>query len=78
MSTAALVGRVAADKLKLSEAFFWGKLPEGVRGIHQVGIDVVDYSAPIDGLTDDEVQLLRNTIDHWLSRRGHENWSPES
>lgn len=73
MSTVALVLRVQKDKIAISMAHREGRLPlEKTRSLGHVPVSVVDYRIPDDDMTDDEHQILRNTIEFWLAKGRHE------
>lgn len=77
MSTMALVQRVQRDKIAISRAHREGRLPlERTRSLGHVPVSVVDYRVVDADMTDDEHDILRNTIEFWLARGGLEAATP--
>lgn len=73
MSTIALVMRIQNDKLAITTAFRQGRLGEvKARSLAHVPVDVVDYTRTDPELTDDEHEILRNTLEFWMKKARHE------
>lgn len=69
----ALVLRIQKDKIAITMAHRQGRLGQAkARSLGHVPVDVVDYTNGDPDLTVDEHQLLRNTIEYWMSKAQHE------